>query len=243
MRWRSRARPFSPPVRPRRLRPRPARRPASSTCRAKAQAIQRLTATAATTPAGQWIAAGFFDNLLQGGDLSMGDLDAVSTRHPIFVMYVNGHVGAANTAAFQQAGIGQDVGTLPGGGHFGRGADGAQNGLMYEQPALLRLVALAVPPVTPERIATALTAYGNEAAAAGNTTLHEPGTIKPGWVERLADLSNSLPVERPTIHRRRWPSCASPPRMAAGRSWCTARVMPRSMRPSMPSKRSTARNR
>ena len=37
----------------------------------KAQALQRLTATAATTPAGQWIAAGFFDNLLQGGDLSM----------------------------------------------------------------------------------------------------------------------------------------------------------------------------
>ena len=37
----------------------------------KAQALQRLTATAATIPAGQWIAAGFFDNLLQGGDLSM----------------------------------------------------------------------------------------------------------------------------------------------------------------------------
>lgn len=65
---------------------------------------------------------------------------------------------------------------------------------MYEQPALLRFVALAVPPVTTERIATALTAYTNEAAAAGNTTLHEPGTIKPERVEHLADLSNSLPV-------------------------------------------------
>ena len=160
----------------------------------KAQALQQLTAAAATTQPGQWIAAGFFDNLLQGGDLSMGDLDAVSTRHPIFVMYVNGHVGAANSAAFQQAGIGRDVGTLAGGGHFGRAADGTLNGLMYEQSALMRFVALAVPPVTPDAIVTALTAYANQAAAAGNTTLHEPGTVKPEWVEHLAALSNSLPV-------------------------------------------------
>ncbi len=43
-------------------------------------------------------------------------------QHPIFVLYVNGHVGAANTLAFKLAKIPQDVGELPGGGHFGRGA-------------------------------------------------------------------------------------------------------------------------
>lgn len=160
----------------------------------KAAALTHLQSAAATTPAGQWVAAGFYDNLLQGGDLPAADLDTVSAAHPVFVMYVNGHVGAANTVALQRVGIGDDVGTLPGGGHFGRGADGHLNGLMYEQPALMRFVGAAVPPTTPELIATALTGYAAAAAAAGNTTLHEPGTIKPDWVPHLAELSNTLAV-------------------------------------------------
>jgi predicted amidohydrolase YtcJ len=107
---------------------------------------------------------------------------------------VNGHVGAANSKAFERAKIGQDVGEIAGGGHFGRGQDGKLNGLIYEQPALLRFVDLAIPPVTPSVIAKALTAYAAGAAAAGNTTLHEPGTIQPLWVDGLAKLSNTLPV-------------------------------------------------
>ncbi len=160
----------------------------------KAEALTYLKDAATKSAAGQWIAAAYFDNLLQGGELSMTDLDAVSTEHPVFVMYVNGHVGAANTLGFQKAGIAQDVGTLAGGGHFGRGADGTLNGLMYEQPALMRFLAVAVPPTTPELIVEALTSYAKAAAAAGNTTLHEPGTVKPEWVDHLAALSNSLDV-------------------------------------------------
>ncbi len=160
----------------------------------KAEALNQLKTAASKIPAGQWVAAGFFDNLLQGGDLSMADLDAVSTAHPVFVMYVNGHVGAGNAQAFQAAGIAADVGAIPGGGHFGRGADGTLNGLIYEQPALMRFLAVAAPPATPEVIAQALTAYAKKAAAAGNTTLHEPGTIKPEWIGHLGALSTSLDV-------------------------------------------------
>lgn len=162
--------------------------------RTKADMLANLRATAAKTPAGQWIACGSYDNLLQGGDLSGADLDAVSTTHPIFVMYVNGHVGAANSPAFQKAGIGEDVGTLPGGGHFGRGADGKLDGSIYEQPALLRFIGAAVPPSTPQATAAAILAYAKKAAAAGFTTLHEPGTIKPQAIEGLAQLSNALDV-------------------------------------------------
>ena len=165
-----------------------------SRCRTQADAFVELKAAAAKTPPGEWIAAGFYDNLLQGGELSSADLDAVSTSHPVFVMYVNGHVGAANTLAFSRAGITEDVGTIPGGGHFGRGPDGRLNGLIYEPPALLRFTAAAVPAPTPATIAGALTAYAKQAAAAGNTTLHEPGTVKPDWVAHLAKLSNELDV-------------------------------------------------
>lgn len=160
----------------------------------KADALDALRSKAANTPVGGWLAAGFYDNLLQVGDLSMADLDSISTSHPIFVMYVNGHVGAGNTLAFERAGISESVDMLPGGGHFGRDSNGRLNGLIYEQSALLRFAAVAVPPTTPSLVSEALTAYAKSAAAAGNTTLHEPGTIKTDWVEGLAELSNSLDV-------------------------------------------------
>ena len=155
----------------------------------RGDALAALKAMVAKAPPGQWIRAGYYDNLLQGGDLSMEELNAISTQHPIFVFYVNGHVGAANAMAFKLAKIPQDVGELPGGGHFGRASDGKLNGLIYEEPALLRFVAVAAPAVTPELMATALASYTKQVASAGNTTLHEPGTIKPEWVQPLAKLS------------------------------------------------------
>jgi predicted amidohydrolase YtcJ len=157
-------------------------------------ALNALKAAVAKAPPGQWIRAGYYDNLLQGGDLSMEKLDAISTQHPIFVLYVNGHVGAANAMAFNLAKVPQDVGELPGGGHFGRAPDGKLNGLIYEETALLRFFAVAAPAVTLELLATALASYTKQVAAAGNTTLHEPGTVKPDWVAPLAKLSNTLDV-------------------------------------------------
>ena len=162
--------------------------------KSRAEALSALKAAATKAPPGQWVRAASYDNLLQGGDLSMSDLDAVSTEHPVFVWYVNGHVAAANAMAFKLAKITEDVGELPGGGRFGRGSDGALNGLIYEEPAVLRFVAVAAPPMSPELMAEAVVAYAKQAAAVGNTTLHEPGTIKPEWVGPLARLSNTLAV-------------------------------------------------
>ena len=99
-----------------------------------------------------------------------------------------------NALAFELAKITEDVGELPGGGHFGRGPDGKLNGLIYEEPALLRFLDVAVPAVTPALMAEALSSYARQAAAGGNTTLHEPGTVKPEWVEPLAKLSTTLAV-------------------------------------------------
>ena len=162
--------------------------------KSRAEALSALKAAAANTPPGQWVRAATYDDLLQGGDLSMSDLDAVSTEHPVFVWYVNGHVAAANAMAFRLAKITEDVGELPGGGRFGRGSDGKLNGLIYEEPAVLRFVAAAAPPMSPELMAESVVAYAKQAAAVGNTTLHEPGTIKPEWVEPLAKLSKMLAV-------------------------------------------------
>ena len=106
----------------------------------RAQLIAGLKALDAKLPPGQWLAAYNFDNLLQGGDLSMAELDGVSKDRPIFIWYINMHDGAANSAAFKVAQVPQNVGVLPGGGHFGRGPDGQFNGLVYEEPAMLMFV-------------------------------------------------------------------------------------------------------
>ncbi len=160
----------------------------------KAEAVGAMKAAAAKAKPGEWLAFGFYDNLLQGGDFSMAELDAVSTANPIFLLYVNGHVGCANTLAFQRAGVTEATGDLPGGGFFGRGADGRLNGLIYNEPALLKFLDIAVPKPTPEDLARAVSTYAKQAAAAGLTTLHEPGTVKPEWVKMLAELSKSLPI-------------------------------------------------
>lgn len=162
--------------------------------RTKAEALAAMKAAAAGTKPGDWLAFGFYDNLLQGGDFSMAELDAVSTTSPIFVLYVNGHVGCGNTLAFARAGVTASTGELPGGGFFGRDAGGQLNGMIYNEPALLKFLDVAVSKPDPAELAKAISAYARQAAAAGLTAIHEPGTVKPEWVEMLARLSNSLPI-------------------------------------------------
>ncbi len=158
----------------------------------RAALIAHLKQEAAEKPKGTWIVGSNFDNLLQGGDLSRAELDAVSTDHPIFVWYTNGHDAAVNSAALTAAAIPDDVGDLPGGGHFGRGPDGKLNGLVYEESAMLKFAVHFLGKITPEVAAKAVTDYARHVASVGNTLLHEPGTIRAEWVAPFAKLANTL---------------------------------------------------
>ena len=154
--------------------------------------VAHLKEVAARTPKGQWIVGANFDNLLQGGDLTLAELDAISTDHPMFVWYTNGHDACVNSEALKIAGIPEDVGELPGGGHFGRGADGKLNGIVYEESAMLKFAVHFLGKITPEIAAKAVTDYARHVASVGNTMLHEPGTIRSDWIEPFAKLSNTL---------------------------------------------------
>jgi predicted amidohydrolase YtcJ len=157
----------------------------------RADLIAGLKALDAKLPQGTWLLAYDFDNLLQGGDLSMTELDGVSKDRPILVWYINMHDGAANSAAFKIADIPSNVGTLPGGGHFGRNSDGSFNGLIYEESAMLKFVPHALPQITPQIFAKAMKDFFKTAATFGYTTTHEPGTVQPEWIEGLAKLTAS----------------------------------------------------
>lgn len=154
--------------------------------------MAELRGIATRTPAGHWISCSNFDNLLQGGDLSREELDAISTDHPIFVWYTNGHDACVNSAALSLANIPENVGALPGGGHFGRNDKGALNGLVYEESAVIKFVRLFLPKLTPQLAAKAITDYLKTAAAAGNTTVHEPGTLRSEWIEPFSKLSSRM---------------------------------------------------
>jgi predicted amidohydrolase YtcJ len=147
---------------------------------------------AAKTPAGQWLLFTSFDNLLQGGDLMMADLDAVSKDHPILVYDINMHTAAGNDAAFAAAKIPADVGDFPGGGRFGRDASGKLNGMIYEIPALEKF-RVAIPKITPELAGKAVVDWLKVNASFGNTSVHEAGVLVFGELlegyERVAAIS------------------------------------------------------
>jgi predicted amidohydrolase YtcJ len=146
----------------------------------------------AKTPAGQWLLFTGFDNLLQGGDLMMADLDAVSKDHPILVYYINMHTAAGNGAAFAAAKIPSDIGNLPGGGRFGRDASGKLDGMIYEETALKKF-AVAIPKITPQLAGKAVVDWLKVNASYGNTSVHEAGVLVFGNLlegyERVAAVS------------------------------------------------------
>ncbi len=156
------------------------------------QLVAHLRQEAASTPKGQWIVGANFDNLLQGGDFSRAELDAISADHPIFIWYINLHDACVNSAAFAIAGIGEDVGDLPAGGHFGRGPDGKLNGLVFEESAMLKFAVHFLGKITPDVAAKAVTDFSRHIASVGATLVHEPGTIRSEWIEPFAKLSNTL---------------------------------------------------
>jgi hypothetical protein len=147
--------------------------------RTRADVIAGIKAKAAATPPGTWLLWTNFDNLLQGGDLLRSDLDAISADHPILLYYINMHTAAANSPALKAAGITDDIGPLPGGGRFGRDANGKLNGMVYEEAALKKF-GVAMPKITPELAGKAVIDWLKLNAAVGNTTVHEAGVLVYG---------------------------------------------------------------
>ena len=152
---------------------------------------------ASKAPPGGWVYITAYDNLLQGGDLSMADLDAVSKTVPIMVYYINMHTATANGIAFEKAfaraKIPQDVKELPGGGHFGRDTSGKFDGMIYEESALKPFL-VGVPKITPELAGNAVIKWLETNAAAGNTCVHEAGVLVFGnLLENYERISKQTP--------------------------------------------------
>ncbi len=70
-----------------------------------------LRAMAARTPEGHWVQGHMYDDtkFVEGRPMNRQDLDAVTTRHPVFILHRGGHTGVVNSRAFEVAGISIDT--------------------------------------------------------------------------------------------------------------------------------------
>ena len=69
--------------------------------------IAALKRKAEAIPAGGWVVGwGYDDTLLaEAPHPTRNDLDRVSTRHPIWIVHISGHLGVANSRALEIAGV------------------------------------------------------------------------------------------------------------------------------------------
>lgn len=165
------------------------------TYKTKGDVIAALKAKVQGLPSGQWLYAGYYDNVLQGGYLTMAELDSVSPDHPIFVYYVSMHSATGNSAAFKLAGVTASTGELAGGGHFGKDAQGNLNGMIFEPPALVKFM-VGMPKLTMDLVAGSVTKFLYQSAALGITMVHEAGAYAPtpSALEGYKAVMTSSPV-------------------------------------------------
>ncbi|MGV3709033.1 MAG: amidohydrolase [Gemmatimonas sp.] len=99
-----------------------------------ASIIEKLRARAATTPAGYWVQGYFHDDtkLSDKRQLTMQDLDKVSTEHPVVVRHRGGHTSFYNSKAFELAKVTKST-PNPEGGTFDKDASGELSGRVTDR--------------------------------------------------------------------------------------------------------------
>ncbi len=136
---------------------------------------------------GAWYGAFGFDNSVMAPyrQLSIADLDGVSSEIPIFVINPSGHIGYANSKAFELVGVTAQSPDVPGGGRYGKDASGALDGVIYEPPAMAPFLKATMASI--KITAAKITGwYGDllaTMAKAGVTTVHDAGIGPTGNVQ------------------------------------------------------------
>jgi predicted amidohydrolase YtcJ len=126
---------------------------------------------ARTTPPGEWILGFKYDDTktAERRFLTVQDLDAVSTQHPILVVHRGGHTAYVNALAFAAAGITASS-PDPVGGRFERDAKGALSGRVAES-AMNPLAAKAARPYSRADRQAGVAEISRRLAAAGITSV------------------------------------------------------------------------
>ncbi|MFD2211967.1 amidohydrolase [Virgibacillus halophilus] len=112
--------------------------------------LEALRKKVKETPENNWVTGFGYDDtaLKEGRHITRDELDSVSITHPILITHISGHLAVVNSKALELAGIDESV-TDHDGGHFGRDANGRLNGVLFEKPAMEKMMK-ATPEMTVE---------------------------------------------------------------------------------------------
>ncbi|WP_206741675.1 amidohydrolase [Hyphomonas jannaschiana] len=126
-------------------------------------------------PENEWIVCRNYYPMLQAFEEPLGfsSLDRISSIRPIMVLNASGHIAYANRAAFQAAGIPEDVAN-PAGGEFVRDANGNLTGEMRNQTTFSKVLG-ARPSGAGSAPADAVLKTCKRFASLGLTTVSELG--------------------------------------------------------------------
>lgn len=97
---------------------------------------------------------------------TLAELDAVAPGRPVFVLHISSHLAMVNSAGLAKLGITHSAD--PAAGSYGRFADGAPDGRLYESAA--STVLTKVIPISPDGIARVLESATDRCLSAGVTT-------------------------------------------------------------------------
>jgi predicted amidohydrolase YtcJ len=137
-----------------------------------------VRAAAAGRPPGTWIVGRGYDDarLAEGRHPTRADLDAIAPDHPVVLIRMCHHIGAANSAALRLAGITRAT-PDPDGGIFDRDEHGEPTGVLRE--VALEMVRAQMPEPDEAAMMAALEAGGREFLRAGVTSGVEAGIRDP----------------------------------------------------------------
>lgn len=133
-----------------------------------------VAAEAADRPAGSWITACEYNELLlaEKRHVLRDELDRAAPHHPVLLRRVGGHLAVANSAALAIAGVDETV-KDPFGGSFDR-KDGRLTGVLRE--AAEYSVALKVPPPAADQVIPAIGKVAQDYLAHGVTAAVDAAT-------------------------------------------------------------------
>jgi len=152
---------------------------------------RRIGDFAAEHPDG-WIIGGTWDHELWGGELPRRDwIDELTPDTPVFVTRLDGHMGLANTKAFELAGVTADTEDPPG-GTIVRYPDGRPTGVLKDEAMML--VVDAMPPPSEGERDRALSAAVEYAVERGVTMVTDMGSWEDLATYRRAAGRGDLPI-------------------------------------------------
>lgn len=161
--------------------------PPIGTIRNMDELVAALRRKADATPPGEWVVGwGYDDTLLaEVRHPTRADLDRVSTRHPVWIVHVSGHLAVANSRALEIAGVTKDT-QQPRGGRIRLDAQtGEPNGVFEEAGSL---VGIHIPGYTPEQRQAGIVKAQSSYLASGVTTT----VIAGASPETLHDLDDAV---------------------------------------------------